>query len=154
MQKYSNVTTLSHTLFIHFGQQTTKQIANLAWIFIFVNEFSVKFAFVFVHDSCLFLLNSSFLPYFVTFYMSLLHVFDTFKCFSSLCVSLSTLKVCLPSLRVFVNFKKSLCRLRLSLSTIYSFLPSLRVLVYLWVSLSPLNIFLPSLHVFVRLCQL
>ena len=33
---------------------TTKQIANFAWIFIFVNEFPVKFAFVFVHCSCRF----------------------------------------------------------------------------------------------------
>ena len=40
----------------------------------------------------------------------------------------------------------------MSLSTLNIFLPFLRVFVYLWVSLSTLNIFLPSLHVFVRLC--
>ena len=68
MQKYPNVTERSH---IHFSSIFVSRRQNKLP---FVNEFSVKFAFVFVHDSCLFLLNSSFLPYFVTFYMSLLHV--------------------------------------------------------------------------------
>ena len=132
MQKYPNVTKRSH---IHVSSIFVK-IANFAWIFIFVNEFPVKFAFVFVHGSCRFLLNSSVLPSFVTFYRSLLHVFDNFKCFSRLCVSLSTLKVFLPSLRVFVNFKKYFCRFYVYLSTTNIFLPSLRVFAYLWVSLS------------------
>ena len=58
----------------------------------------------------------------------------TLNVFSCLYVSLSTLKVFLPSLRVFVNFKKSFCRFCVYLSTI-NFLPSLRVFVYLCVSL-------------------
>ena len=41
----------------------------------------------------------------------------------------------------------------MSLSTLNIFLPSLRVFVYLWVSWSTLNIVLPSLRVFVRLCS-
>ena len=71
MQKYPNVTERSHIHFSSICQQTTKQIANLAWIFIFVNEFSVKFVFVFVQ-------TRHFLPSFVTFYTSLF-VFDNFK---------------------------------------------------------------------------
>ena len=64
--------TLLHTRLINFCQQTLNKLPNFAWIFIFVNDFSVKFAFVFVHGSCRFLLNSSVLPSFVTFYRSLL----------------------------------------------------------------------------------
>ena len=45
------------------------------------------------------------------------------------------------------------CRLCVSLSTLNIVLPSLRVFVNLWVSLTTLNIFLPSLRVFVRLCM-
>ena len=67
--------------------------------------------------------------------------FVNFKSFCCLCVSLSTLKVFLPSLSAFVNFKylfavfACLC---LSLGVFVNFkhiLPSLRVFVRLCVSL-------------------
>ena len=54
-----------------FAVQINKLQIIYRSIFI-VNEFSDKFAFVFVHGS--FLLNSSFLPSFVTFYRSLLQL--------------------------------------------------------------------------------
>ena len=75
-----------------------------------------------------------------TFYMSLLHVFDNFKCL-------------LPSLRVFVNFK-SFCRLSVSLSTLKVFLPSLCVFANFKYRFAIFACLCPSLCVFVNLKRL